>query len=63
MRSIAMGLDLGENFFDDKVQEQYHNLRLLNYPSIPKTALAQEGTARAGAHSGEYIWALIIALI
>ncbi|KAG5648859.1 hypothetical protein DXG03_000208 [Asterophora parasitica] len=51
MRSIALGLDLEEGFFDSKVNEQCHNLRLLSYPPI-KTALLQgEGQARAGAHS------------
>ncbi|KIM26349.1 hypothetical protein M408DRAFT_330697 [Serendipita vermifera MAFF 305830] len=51
MRSIATGLELEENFFDDKIHEQYHNLRLLNYPSIRTELLRAEGQARAGAHS------------
>ncbi|PVG04208.1 Clavaminate synthase-like protein [Serendipita vermifera] len=51
MRSIAIGLELEEKFFDNLIHEQYHNLRLLNYPSIPTTALREEGQARAGAHS------------
>ncbi|GLB34027.1 putative 2OG-Fe(II) oxygenase [Lyophyllum shimeji] len=51
MRSIALGLNLEEGFFDSKINEQCHNLRLLSYPPI-KTALLQgEGQARAGAHS------------
>lgn len=52
MRSIAMGLDLGETFFDDKINEQTHNLRLLSYPPIKSSALLEEGSSRAGAHSG-----------
>jgi isopenicillin N synthase-like dioxygenase len=51
MRAIALGLDLDEMFFEDKINEQYHNFRLLSYPSV-KTSLLKEGQARAGAHSG-----------
>ena len=51
MRSIALGLRLEETFFDDKIHEQYHNLRLLSYPPIKTQLLNAEGTARAGAHS------------
>lgn len=53
MRSIAIGLDLQESYFDDKIHEQYHNLRLLSYPAIKTDILRKEGQARAGAHSGE----------
>jgi isopenicillin N synthase-like dioxygenase len=53
MRAIALGLDLDEMFFEDKINEQYHNLRLLSYPSV-KTSLLKEGRARAGAHSGGF---------
>jgi isopenicillin N synthase-like dioxygenase len=52
MRSIALGLDLEERFFDEKIQEQSHNLRLLSYPPIKRALLDNEGQARAGAHSG-----------
>ncbi|KAI0307091.1 Clavaminate synthase-like protein [Multifurca ochricompacta] len=51
MRSIAVGLDLDEMYFEDKINEQYHNLRLLSYPSIKTSFLQKEGQARAGAHS------------
>ncbi|KAJ2916414.1 hypothetical protein MD484_g3991, partial [Candolleomyces efflorescens] len=51
MRSIALGLDLGERFFDDKINEQCHNLRLLSYPPIKSSLLEGDGQARAGAHS------------
>ncbi|KAF7970788.1 hypothetical protein HWV62_23066 [Athelia sp. TMB] len=51
MRSIAVGLDLDEMFFEDKVNEQSHNLRLLSYPSIRTSLLRGDGQARAGAHS------------
>ncbi|KAH0839850.1 hypothetical protein J3R83DRAFT_800 [Lanmaoa asiatica] len=51
MRSIALGLDLHESFFDQKIDQQYHNLRLLSYPSIRTRLLSQGGQARAGAHS------------
>lgn len=53
MRAIALGLDLDEMFFEDKINEQYHNLRLLSYPPI-KTSLLKQGQSRAGAHSGVF---------
>ena len=53
MRSIALGLKLEETFFDKKIGEQYHNLRLLSYPPVQHSALSEEGQARAGAHSGK----------
>jgi isopenicillin N synthase-like dioxygenase len=53
MRSIAIGLNLDENYFDNKIHEQYHNLRLLSYPSVKTELLRREGQTRAGAHSGE----------
>ena len=52
MRSVALGLDLHESFFDRKIDQQHHNLRLLSYPSVRTKLLSQEGQARAGAHSG-----------
>ena len=52
MRSIALGLDLNERFFDKKIDEKCHNLRLLSYPPIKRALLANDGQARAGAHSG-----------
>jgi isopenicillin N synthase-like dioxygenase len=54
MRAIALGLDLDEAFFDDKVNEQFHNLRLLSYPPIKTSQLKEDGQARIGAHSGEW---------
>lgn len=53
MRSIALGLDLEETFFEDKIHEQYHNLRLLSYPAVETEILKGEGQGRAGAHSGK----------
>jgi len=52
MRSIAIGLGLEEGFFDKYIDEQCHNLRLLSYPPVPRSALEGEGRARTGAHSG-----------
>ncbi|KJA29911.1 hypothetical protein HYPSUDRAFT_245346 [Hypholoma sublateritium FD-334 SS-4] len=51
MRSVAIGLDLKEHFFDSKIDEKCHNLRLLSYPAIKTSLLKNEGQARAGAHS------------
>lgn len=53
MRAIALGLDLDESFFDNKIDQQCHNLRLLSYPPIKTDLLLGEGQARAGAHSGQ----------
>ena len=55
MRSIALGLDLEEMYFEDKINEQYHNLRLLHYPPIEAEKLQGDGQARAGAHSGKVL--------
>lgn len=55
MRSIALGLDLEEKFFDAKVDQQCHNLRLLSYPPIKRALLGGAGQARAGSHSGNII--------
>ena len=63
MRSVALGLDLHESFFDQKIDQQYHNLRLLSYPSIRTKLLLQEGQARAGAHSGMLAFCLRLVLI
>ena len=52
MSAIALGLGLEEQYFSEKVNSQYHNLRLLHYPPIKASVLEQEGQARAGAHSG-----------
>ncbi|KAF5358909.1 hypothetical protein D9758_004807 [Tetrapyrgos nigripes] len=51
MRSIALGLDLQEDFFDKKIDKQCHNLRLLSYPPMKRSLLDSDGQARAGAHS------------
>jgi len=51
MRSIALGLDLDEMYFEDMINEQCHNMRLLSYPPIKSALLRGEGQARAGAHS------------
>lgn len=51
MRAIALGFDLQENFFQDKIDAQEHNLRLLHYPAIKTELIQKEGQARAGAHT------------
>ena len=57
MRAIALGFDLQENFFQNKINAQDHNLRLLSYPPITTNLLREDGQARAGAHTdyGELI--------
>ena len=57
MRSIALGLGLEESFFDDKVNQQCHNLRLLSYPPMKRVLLQEHGHARTGAHTGRsHLW-------
>ncbi|KAF8192449.1 hypothetical protein BJ912DRAFT_261402 [Pholiota molesta] len=51
MRAIAIGLDLEDHFFDEKIDEKCHNLRLLSYPAIKTDVLKDDSQARAGAHS------------
>jgi isopenicillin N synthase-like dioxygenase len=51
MTSIAIGLNLDKGFFDGKIDQQCHNLRLLSYPPIKRALLQEEGQARAGAHT------------
>ncbi|KAJ3899847.1 hypothetical protein F5879DRAFT_1004957 [Lentinula edodes] len=51
MQSVALGLDLSQDFFDRKIDQQCHNLRLLSYPPIKRAFLDGDGQARAGAHS------------
>ena len=51
MRAIALGFDFQENFFQDKIDAQDHNLRLLSYPPIKTGLLNGDGQARAGAHT------------
>ncbi|KAG1892229.1 hypothetical protein F4604DRAFT_1966573 [Suillus subluteus] len=51
MKSIALGLGLPEDFFDNKIDRQDHNLRLLSYPPIRTSLLLGDGQARAGSHT------------
>jgi isopenicillin N synthase-like dioxygenase len=48
MRAIALGLELDETFFDDKIDEQYHNLRLLSYPPIKSSQLEEDSQTASG---------------
>ncbi|GAA5892411.1 isopenicillin N synthase family dioxygenase [Sporobolomyces salmoneus] len=50
MRALALAMGLGENFFDDKVDQKAHNLRLLNYPPVEREKIAGGGN-RAGSHT------------
>jgi len=50
MRAIALGLDLGEHYFDKLLDNADNTLRLLHYPGVEKTLLDNQTTRRAGAH-------------
>ncbi|MEM7341715.1 MAG: 2-oxoglutarate and iron-dependent oxygenase domain-containing protein [Actinomycetota bacterium] len=49
MAMFAVGLDLPETFFDDKIDHHISMLRALHYPNQPEPPLP--GQLRAGAHS------------
>jgi isopenicillin N synthase-like dioxygenase len=49
MRLFALGLDLPEHFFDNKVDRHITNLSLLYYPPLARAP--QAGQLRAGAHT------------
>lgn len=52
MSAIAIGMGLGEHFFDDFVKVGDNNLRLLHYPPVKKEVFEKNnGQVRAGAHS------------
>ncbi|OJD21117.1 hypothetical protein ACJ73_07543 [Blastomyces percursus] len=52
MRAIALGMCLPESFFDEYTDAGDDTLRLLHYPSVPKSAFRDnEGQVRAGEHS------------
>ena len=47
-----MGLGLEPRYFDNFCNKRDNNLRLLHYPSVPKSAFDNVDQARAGAHTG-----------
>jgi isopenicillin N synthase-like dioxygenase len=49
MRIFALGLDLSETYFDDKVDRHISNFSVLHYPA--QTESPQPGQLRAGAHT------------
>ncbi|PGH04597.1 hypothetical protein GX51_03430 [Blastomyces parvus] len=52
MRAIALGMCLPEHFFDEYTAVGDNTLRLLHYPSVPKSVFREnEGQVRAGEHS------------
>jgi len=54
LSAIAIGLGLQPRYFDDYCGERDNNLRLLHYPSVPKTVFDNENQARAGSHTGNF---------
>lgn len=52
MSAIALGLGLGEGFFNEYVQTGDNNLRLLHYPPVSREVFEKnQGQVRAGAHT------------
>lgn len=52
MRAIAMGMGLGDKFFDEYTSGGDCNLRLLHYPPVkPEVFRTNKGQVRAGEHS------------
>ncbi|KAI1609771.1 2OG-Fe(II) oxygenase [Exophiala viscosa] len=51
MSAIATGLGLDKTYFLPHISAGDHCLRLLHYPSVPKSVLTAEGAVRAGAHT------------
>lgn len=51
LSALAIGLNLDKDFFEDHVTAGDHVLRLLHYPTVAKSVLAQEGAVRAGSHT------------
>lgn len=49
MRTFALGLDLPETYFDDKVDRHISNFSVLHYPA--QTEPPKPGQLRAGAHT------------
>jgi isopenicillin N synthase-like dioxygenase len=51
MRSIGLGMGLGEGFFDQYTDGGDNTLRLLHYPSVHKDVFSNKDQVRAGDHS------------
>lgn len=52
MRAIALGMGLGEDFFDGFMRNGDNSLRLLHYPAVSKSVFEQsKQQMRAGEHS------------
>jgi isopenicillin N synthase-like dioxygenase len=51
LRSLAIGLNLGEEYFTPLCNGNHQNLRLLHYPSCMKKQISETGQKRAGAHT------------
>ncbi|KAJ3330736.1 hypothetical protein HDU76_004999 [Blyttiomyces sp. JEL0837] len=51
MRSIALGLNLPETYFDPYISRKDNTLRLLHYPPVSKSLLDKENQSRAGSHT------------
>lgn len=58
LKAVAIHLKLGDNFFDDKVNEGNSILRLLHYP--PVTHEIEPGAIRAGAHGDINVITLLL---
>lgn len=51
LRCLAIGMNLGEDFFTPLCNGNHQNLRLLHYPEVPRAKISASGQKRGGVHS------------
>ena len=51
LRCLAIGMNLGEDFFTPLCDGNHQNLRLLHYPPSPRSSITAAGQKRGGVHS------------
>ena len=54
MRLFALALDLEEAYFDDKIDNSYTTLRLLNYPELPQSMADISNTTEPVTRNAEH---------
>ena len=51
LRCLAIGMNLGEDFFTPLCNGNHQNLRLLHYPETQRSKISRAGQKRGGVHS------------